>query len=408
MSDRETAAAATTTSIAEPATPKDTSAGSQTFDSWDDEQVNLKTNLLRGIYAYGFEEPSPIQKQAIIPMTAGRDILAQAQSGTGKTGAFTVGTLQLINTSHDDLQALILAPTRELADQINQVVSSIGRMLHVRTMLAVGGTRVADQVAALKSSTPPHIVVGCLGRVLDLVVQRHALQPHTLKVLVLDEADEMLSQGFKEQTHELFQYLPPDVQVCLFSATIPVEVEMLTKKFLQNPVKLLVKQEILTLEGIQQYFVAVTTDDTKFEVLKDLFAAVSMSQCIVYCNTRRRCDMLDEAMREAGFPVKRINGDMDAHERKQVCDDLRAGKIRVLITTDLFARGIDVQQVSYVINFDVPSDVCVYLHRIGRSGRWGRKGVAINLMSRSEQSRLHDIERHYNTEITELPAEFAV
>lgn len=382
-------------------------AAPTSFESWDDEQVNLKTKLLRGIYGHGFEQPSPIQKKAIIPMTQGRDILAQAQSGTGKTGAFTVGTLQLIDTSLDEMQALILAPTRELADQINEVVTAIGRMMGVRTLLAVGGTRVTENIAALKSDKPPHIVVGCLGRVLDLVTQRHALQPQTLKVLVLDEADEMLSQGFKEQTHDLFQYLPPDVQVCLFSATIPVEVETLTSKFLRDPVKLLVKQEMLTLEGIQQYFVGVASDDIKFEVLKDLFAAVSMSQCIVYCNTRGRCNMLEEAMRKEDFPVMRINGDMDPHQRKQVCDDLRSGKIRVLITTDLLARGIDVQQVSYVINFDIPRDVCTYLHRIGRSGRWGRKGVAINLMTRSEQSRLSDIERHYHTEIKELPMDFA-
>ena len=380
----------------------------QTFETWDDEQVNLDPRLLRGIYAHGFEQPSPIQKKAILPMGQGKDLLAQAQSGTGKTGAFTVGTLQLIDTKLDELQALILAPTRELADQINDVVSAIGKFLKVRTALAVGGVSVSENIRELQSEKPPHIVIGCLGRVLDLVEQRHALQPHTLRVLVLDEADEMLSQGFKEQTHTLFQYLPQDVQVCLFSATIPVEVETLTQKFLRSPTKILVKQEMLTLEGIKQYFIAVDSDNDKFEVLKDLFGAVSMSQCIVYCNTRRRCDLLDEAMRKEDFPVLKINGDMSQSERKQICNDLRSGQIRVLITTDLLARGIDVQQVSYVINFDVPRDVCVYLHRIGRSGRWGRKGVAINMMTRVEQNRLNAIEQYYATEIQELPVDFTI
>jgi translation initiation factor 4A len=397
-----------------PPPPPDGPPPVTTFESWDDKHVNLSTELLRGIYAYGFEQPSAIQKKAIIPMAMGRDVLAQAQSGTGKTGAFTVGTLQLIDTSLDVVQALILAPTRELADQINSVVLAIGRLMNVRTLLAVGGTRVQENVAALTSKNPPHIVVGCLGRVLDLVTQRHALHPSTLKIVILDEADEMLSQGFKEQTHDLFQYLPQNAQVCLFSATIPIEVESLTEKFLRHPVKLLVKQEMLTLEGIKQYYIGVdsadshATDDSKFDVLKDLFAAISMSQCIVYCNTRRRCDDLYKAMQNAGFSVMHINGDMDAHERKQACDDLRSGKVRVLITTDLFARGIDVQQVSYVINFDIPRDVCTYLHRIGRSGRWGRKGVAINFMSRAEQSRVKDIEQYYHTEIQELPLDFAV
>ena len=380
----------------------------QTFESWDDENVSLKQKLLRGIYAHGFEQPSPIQKKAIIPMTQGNDLLAQAQSGTGKTGAFTVSTLQLIDTSKNEVQALILAPTRELADQINEVALAIGSFLKVRTLLAVGGVSVGENCRQLMSDSPPHIVIGCLGRVLDLVEQRRALNTGTLRVLVMDEADEMLSQGFKSQTHQLFQYLPQDVQVCLFSATIPIEVETLTEKFLRNPVKLLVKQEMLTLEGIRQYYIKVETDNDKFEVLKDLFSTISMSQCIIYCNTRRRCDVLEEAMRNEEFPVMKITGDMSQADRKQICNDLRSGQIRVLITTDLFARGIDVQQVSYVINFDVPRDVCVYLHRIGRSGRWGRKGVAINLMTRIEQPRLTTIEQHYSTEIQELPVDFAV
>ena len=380
----------------------------ETFSSWDDENLNLKINLLRGIYAIGFENPSSIQQRAIIPMTRGRDLLAQAQSGTGKTGAFTVSTLQLINTEINQLQALILAPTRELADQINKVVLTIGRNMNVRTELAVGGTRVQENVSALRSDKPPHIVVGCLGRVLDLITQRQALDPRTLRLLVVDEADEMLSQGFKEQMHNLFQYLPQDAQVCLYSATLPQEVLDLTQKFLRDPVKLLVKQEMLTLEGIQQYYVGLNTDDQKFETLKDLFDTISMSQCIIYCNTRKRCDMLAEAMLRDDFSVRKINSDMSSDERKEVCDELRSGKIRVLITTDIFARGIDVQQVSYVINFDIPSNVNTYLHRIGRSGRYGRKGVAINMMSRREHQKLQDIERYYSTVIIEMPTDFAV
>jgi len=383
-------------------------SSNQTFESWDDENVSLKQKLLRGIYAHGFEQPSPIQKKAIIPMTQGNDLLAQAQSGTGKTGAFTVSTLQLIDTTKKEVQALILAPTRELADQINEVVLALGSFLKVQTLLAVGGVSVSENSRQLTSDTPPHIIIGCLGRVLDLVEQRRTLNTQTLRVLVMDEADEMLSQGFKSQTHQLFQYLPQDVQVCLFSATIPVEVETLTEKFLRNPVKLLVKQEMLTLEGIRQYYIKVETDNDKFAVLKDLFSTISMSQCIIYCNTRRRCDVLEEAMRKDNFPVMKITGDMSQTDRKQICNDLRSGQIRVLITTDLFARGIDVQQVSYVMNFDIPRDVCVYLHRIGRSGRWGRKGVAINLMTRMEQSRLTAIEQYYATEIQELPMDFAI
>ncbi len=401
--EQSSAAAATAATATE-----SPNSSNQTFESWDDENVSLKQKLLRGIYAHGFEQPSPIQKKAIIPMTQGNDLLAQAQSGTGKTGAFTVSTLQLIDTTKKEVQALILAPTRELADQINEVVLALGSFLKVQTLLAVGGVSVSENSRQLTSDTPPHIIIGCLGRVLDLVEQRRTLNTQTLRVLVMDEADEMLSQGFKSQTHQLFQYLPQDVQVCLFSATIPHEVETLTEKFLRNPVKLLVKQEMLTLEGIRQYYIKVETDNDKFAILKDLFSTISMSQCIIYCNTRRRCDVLEEAMLKEDFPVMKITGDMSQTDRKQICNDLRSGQIRVLITTDLFARGIDVQQVSYVMNFDIPRDVCIYLHRIGRSGRWGRKGVAINLMTRMEQSRLTAIEQYYATEIQELPMDFAI
>ena len=401
--EQSSAAAATAATATE-----SPNSSNQTFESWDDENVSLKQKLLRGIYAHGFEQPSPIQKKAIIPMTQGNDLLAQAQSGTGKTGAFTVSTLQLIDTTKKEVQALILAPTRELADQINEVVLALGSFLKVQTLLAVGGVSVSENSRQLTSDTPPHIIIGCLGRVLDLVEQRRTLNTQTLRVLVMDEADEMLSQGFKSQTHQLFQYLPQNVQVCLFSATIPHEVETLTEKFLRNPVKLLVKQEMLTLEGIRQYYIKVETDNDKFAVLKDLFSTISMSQCIIYCNTRRRCDVLEEAMLKEDFPVMKITGDMSQTDRKQICNDLRSGQIRVLITTDLFARGIDVQQVSYVMNFDIPRDVCIYLHRIGRSGRWGRKGVAINLMTRMEQSRLTAIEQYYATEIQELPMDFAI
>lgn len=405
MDHTEQSSAAAATAAAATESPN---SSNQTFESWDDENVSLKQKLLRGIYAHGFEQPSPIQKKAIIPMTQGNDLLAQAQSGTGKTGAFTVSTLQLIDTTKKEVQALILAPTRELADQINEVVLALGSFLKVQTLLAVGGVSVSENSRQLTSDTPPHIIIGCLGRVLDLVEQRRTLNTQTLRVLVMDEADEMLSQGFKSQTHQLFQYLPQDVQVCLFSATIPHEVETLTEKFLRNPVKLLVKQEMLTLEGIRQYYIKVETDNDKFAVLKDLFSTISMSQCIIYCNTRRRCDVLEEAMLKEDFPVMKITGDMSQTDRKQICNDLRSGQIRVLITTDLFARGIDVQQVSYVMNFDIPRDVCIYLHRIGRSGRWGRKGVAINLMTRMEQSRLTAIEQYYATEIQELPMDFAI
>ena len=253
----------------------------QEIENWDD-LPDAKQKLLRGIYAYGFEHPSPIQKKAIIPMFAGRDVIAQAQSGTGKTGCFTVGTLQIIDTEKPVTQAMILSPTRELSIQTKNVLDSIGGMFpKLVTQLLIGGTSTETDMSLLADNTP-HVVIGCPGRVHDML-RRKKLNPATLKIIILDEADEMLSQGFKEQVYNIFQYLPKDVQVALFSATMPDCLSSLTTKFMRNPIKVLVKAEQLTLEGIQQYRVDLNDDDQKYDTLKDLYACCTMSQCIIYC-----------------------------------------------------------------------------------------------------------------------------
>ena len=223
-------------------------------------------------------------------------------------------------------------------------------------------------------------------------------------MLIVDEADEMLSYGFKAQMYKIFQYIPENIQVSLFSATMPLELEDLAKTFMRNPIKILVKKEELTLQGISQYFINIQNDLQKYETLKDLFGAISMSQAIIYCNSVKRVDDLEEAMSEDNFAVKKIHGKMDQSERKEIFKQFKNGGARVLITSDLFARGIDVQQVNIVINFDIPKSEHTYLHRIGRSGRWGRKGIAINFQSKHDISKLKRIEEYYNTQIEEMPA----
>lgn len=369
--------------------------------SWDD--LNCNTNLLRGIYAYGFETPSPIQKQAILPMFNKRDIIAQAQSGTGKTGCFTIGTLNAIDTSKQIVQAIIMSPTRELSIQIKEVIDSIGSMMPgLRTQLLIGGTSIDDDIYSLNTQTP-QVVIGCSGRVHDML-RRKKLNPAHLRLLVLDEADEMLSSGFKEQVYNIFQYMPRDVQVALFSATIPQEVNALTEKFLRDPVKILVKTEALTLEGIQQYYVALESDEQKYETLKDIYGIISMSQCIIYCNSVKRVQDLYEAMTIDNFPVCQIHSGMDNAERKRSYTDFKNGIYRVLISSNVTSRGIDIQQVSTVINFDIPKCIHNYLHRIGRSGRWGRKGVGINFVTRHDSRKIKELEQYYSTQINELPA----
>ena len=372
------------------------------FTKWEDLE-HLDPNLLRGIYAYGFDNPSMIQQKSILSFFDRKDMIAQAQSGTGKTGAFSVGVLQNIDTSAKKVQAIILAPTRELAKQIHDVVSGLAVFMKtLKIQLLVGGTSTVQDVSFLKSELP-HIIVGCPGRVHDMIRRNH-IRGSDVKMIVLDEADEMLSAGFKEQVSNIFNFLSSSVQVCLFSATLPEELHALASNFLRNPVKILVKSEQLTLEGIVQHLIALEDDSHKYNTLKDIFNMISVTQTIIYCNSIKRVTDLTEAMVQDNFPVCCIHSGMEKSERDAAFRDFKGGKHRVLISSNVTARGIDVQNVGVVINFDVPKDVHTYLHRIGRSGRWGRKGVAINFVTRWDIKKIKEFEVYYNTAITEMPS----
>jgi len=374
------------------------------IDTWD--ELPMKTKILRGIYAYGFEKPSPIQKRAILPMFDGKDIIAQAQSGTGKTGCFAIGALQIVDEESRSTQVIILSPTRELSMQIKQVVDSIGAQCkNIHTKLLVGGTSTEKDITAL-SKQAPHIVIGCPGRIYDML-RRKKIKTETLKLVILDEADEMLSGGFKDQVYDIFQFLPNQIQIALFSATMPVELHGLTEKFMRDPVKVLVKAEQLTLEGIRQYYIALENDNEKYEALKDLYGELSVSQCIIYCNSINRVQDLYNAMIKDDFPVCQIHSGMDKIQREKSYREFAMGTTRVMISSNVTARGIDVQQVSTVINFDVPRCVHTYLHRIGRSGRWGRKGMGINFVTKRDTRNMREAEQYYGTTVDELPANFS-
>jgi translation initiation factor 4A len=365
-------------------------------------EMNLKENLLRGIYGYGFENPSPIQKKGIMPILTGRDVIAQAQSGTGKTGAFTVSTLQCVDETLNEVQGLILAPTRELAIQIHDVISKIGTFIeNLKCSLLIGGRSMEQDMKELENK--PQIVIGTPGRIHDLI-RRRKLNTKLIKLLVIDEADEMLSSGFKEQVYNIFQFLGNKVQVTLFSATLPAEIQSLTEKFMRDPIKILVKTESVTLEGIKQYYVALDSDTQKYETLKDLFECISVSQCIIYCNSINRVNDLYEALCKDNFPACCIHSGMEKTDREKAYKDFTNGGSRVLISSNLTARGIDVQQVSTVINFDIPKDIHTYIHRIGRSGRWGRKGMGINFITQHDIRKIREIEQYYDTQIEEMPA----
>ena len=374
------------------------------INNWED--LNLNINLLRGIYSNGFEKPSPIQQRAIMPIIQGYDIIAQSQSGTGKTGCFVISALEKIDININDIQVMIIAPTRELSHQIKSVLDNISiNMKNFRSQLLVGGTSQDTDINNLKYNNP-HIIVGCPGRIHD-IMRRNFFNSNTIKLFILDEADEMLSAGFKDQIYQIFKYLPTNIQVALFSATIPNGLYNLTEKFLRDPIKISVKAEMLTLEGIKQYYVNLEDDSQKYDTLKDLFATFSVSQCIIYCNSVKRVQDLYDAMILDKYPVCQIHSNLDKNDRLKNYKEFQSGKQRVLISSNVTARGIDIQQVSTVINFDIPKSTETYLHRIGRSGRWGRKGVAINFITRRDVRLLKDIETFYSTQITELPSDYS-
>ncbi|GAA29169.1 translation initiation factor 4A [Clonorchis sinensis] len=371
-------------------------------DSFD--RMNLKEGLLRGIFAYGFEKPSAIQQRAILPSIEGRNVIAQAQSGTGKTATFSIAMLQQINTADPRCQALVLAPTRELAKQIQTVVVALGDYMDITCHACIGGTQVSTDMERLQMGQ--QIVVGTPGRVLDMI-RRGSLRTDSIRIFVLDEADEMLSMGFKDQIQEIFRCLKHDVQVILLSATIPDEVLEVTKHFMVDPVRILVKQEELTLEGIRQFYVNVEQEEWKLETLCDLYQTIAITQAVIFCNTRRKVEWLTQELTERDFIVSAMHGDMEQAERDNIMTAFRSGSSRVLISTDLLARGIDVQQVSLVINFDLPNTLENYIHRIGRGGRFGRKGVAINFVTLADKRTLKELETFYNTKISELPVDVA-
>ncbi|KAI0985158.1 hypothetical protein GJ496_006851 [Pomphorhynchus laevis] len=334
------------------------------------DAMNLREPLLRGIYAYGFETPSAIQQRAIMPIIKGRDVIAQAQSGTGKTATYTIAALQGIDSRSSECQALILAPTRELARQIQKVVLALGDYLDIRCHSCTGGTSIDTDLSILKVGV--QVLVGTPGRVLDMI-SRGVLNAKSIRLFILDEADEMLSKGFTEQIYNIFQVMNEDLQVVLMSATMPESVLEVTNAFMRDPIRILVKKEELTLEGIKQFYVNVERDENKLATLCDLYESLQVTQSVIFCNTKRMVEWLMNEMTMREHTVSAIHGEMPQEERNEIMSKFLLGSSRVLLTTDLLARGIDVHQVSLVINYDLPKDRENYIHRIGRGGRFGRK-----------------------------------
>jgi superfamily II DNA/RNA helicase len=373
------------------------------YESFDD--MGLSEELLRGIYSNGFTMPSAIQTKGVMPMVQRRDLIAQAQSGTGKTGTFVIGSLSTVDVSIKKPQVLILVHVRELAQQIAKVATTIGSYMKVKVLCAVGGNSVREDVSALEQGA--QFVVGTPGRIFDLI-NRNALDRSQIRVLIMDEADQMLQELFFEQVMCILDKgFPAQTRVALFSATMPESVRTVASKILNDPVRILIPPSAVALSGIEQYFIDVEREDHKFECIADLYKNLNIAQAVIFCNMRKTAEKLTEKMTTHGFPVSCVHGELEKPERERRMRQFLGGESRVMIATDMIARGIDVQQISLVINYELPQNHETYIHRIGRAGRFGRKGVTINILLPEEVQTMKDIAEKFNIVLKETPQDLS-
>ena len=368
------------------------------------EDLDINDDLLRGIYSYGFEKPSKIQYKSLPIFDSGKDMIAQSQSGTGKTGAFSIGILNNIDIKMKKTQYIVLTPTHELAKQIYNVIENLGARMDISICKVIGKTNINDSIREL--SRDPQIIVATPGRLFDMISKKHIFTDN-IKTLIIDEADEMLSSGFMEVLQNIIRCIPKTSQMCLFSATMPKEIIDLTENFMNNPEKLLINRDELTLEGIKQFYIDLKQYNWKFDVLYDIYETINVTQSIIYVNSKNVLNNLYDRLSRDEFPVSYIHGDMQTSEREKNLNDFKNGTTRIMLSTDLLSRGIDIQQLSLVINFDLPRNKETYIHRIGRSGRYGRKGTAINFVTSEDIDHMNEIQKFYNTKIDEMPQNLA-
>ena len=363
------------------------------------EDFVISRELMMGIYEAGFEKPSPIQEETIPVALTGRDILARAKNGTGKTAAFVIPTLERINVKSAKVQALLIVPTRELALQTSQVCKTLGKHLGLNVMVSTGGTSLKDDIMRLNDVV--HIIVGTPGRILDLA-SKGVADLSECPTFVMDEADKLLSPEFTPVIEQLLSFLPKDRQAMLFSATFPLIVKSFKDKHMKSPYEINLMDE-LTLRGITQYY-AFVEEKEKVHCLNTLFSKLQINQSIIFCNSTNRVELLAKKITELGYSCFYSHARMLQNHRNRVFHDFRNGVCRNLVCSDLLTRGIDIQAVNVVINFDFPKNAETYLHRIGRSGRFGHLGLAINLINWDDRFNLYKIEQDLGTEIQPIPA----
>ena len=357
--------------------------------------LGLSESSLLALQDVGYEKPSPIQGQAIPVLLEGKDMIGQAQTGSGKTAAFGLPMIEHVDPSSHEVQALVLTPTRELCIQVTQAIRAYAERKGVDVVAVFGGAPIRSQQAQLRAGG--HIVVGTVGRVLDLV-QRASLILHDCRFVVLDEADEMLDLGFLEDVERILALTPNSRQTALFSATMPPPIRKLADRYLYDPVTVKVKTATLTVDTVEQFRVEVKAAD-KADKLVEVLAAERPEQAIVFVRTKIRCDQLYRKLRDRGMNVKALHGDMSQGSRDGVMLSFKGGRLPILVATDVAARGLDISTVTHVINYDVPMSPDPYVHRIGRTGRVGRSGRAVTFVEPRQKRELEAIERHIGTDI---------
>ncbi|MHB1406576.1 MAG: DEAD/DEAH box helicase [Desulfitobacteriaceae bacterium] len=351
--------------------------------------LGLSDEIIRSVSTMGFEEATPIQQETIPLAMQGRDIIGQAQTGTGKTAAFGIPLLERLAVDSEHIQGIVLTPTRELAVQVAEELNKLGQFKGIRTLPIYGGQEIERQIRALKKR--PHVIVATPGRLMDHM-RRHTIRLQEIKIVILDEADEMLNMGFVEDIETILQEVPEERQTLLFSATMPRQIQNLAQRFMKNPEIIRTKSKEITVSNIEQHYMEVQ-EKLKFDVLCRLLDIQSPELAIVFGRTKRRVDELSEALTKRGYSAEGIHGDLTQSKRDSVMRQFKDGTIEVLVATDVAARGLDIGGVTHVYNFDIPQDPEGYVHRIGRTGRAGKTGLALTFVTPREMDHLRLIEQ---------------
>jgi superfamily II DNA/RNA helicase len=366
------------------------------------DSLNLNEKLLQGVYLYGFTQPSKIQIKGISSINTGRDCILQSQSGTGKTATYLLGVLNRLDMEEKGCQGLIITPTRELASQVFEVATDLSKYTEYKFAKCTGGTDVMQNKNDIKVC---NVVIGTIGRIYHMISEKK-INVHKLKFIVLDEADELLADGINDKLEMIFEKLPVGIQVVLISATMSMNVFNASKKLMHDPIKVLLKNTEVIVDLISQFYLDVETEDLKFDTLMDLYNLVSTSQAIIFCNTIRKVEWLEQNLKQNNFTITVIHSNMTQVERDNTVKDFRDGKTRLLLTTDLLSRGIDIPQVNMVINYDLPPNKETYVHRIGRCGRFDKKGVAITMVKMTDMTDVktfNKMKHFYKMDIREMP-----